>query len=97
MYPFSRIYEILSRGDLDMQLLSLSIALTDAQQLQLRLSNEQLPNYEEGEKRGACGSEERLAGELGLGCARGICIGAVLQIIALSVGAMCLGCYWFLG
>jgi hypothetical protein len=61
-----------------------------------RFSSEQLPKYAEATREETAGCEGRLADEAGLGCARGICVGAVLQIIALSAGAMCFGLYWIL-
>jgi hypothetical protein len=59
------------------------------------MSSEQLTEYEEA-ARVATGGDGGLSHEDGLGCARGIFACAVLQIIALSAGAMCFGLCWLL-
>ena len=42
------------------------------------------------------GGDGRLSHDDGLGCARGMVASAVLQVMVLSAGAMCLGLYWLL-
>jgi hypothetical protein len=56
----------------------------------------QLLTCEEAVRGEAGGGDGGLSHEDGLGCARGMVVCAVLEILALSAGAMCLGLYWLL-